>query len=242
MALGGCSAVPGPQLADHAYLSIAATENGAPKPLVGGTRIRLDFEAGSLSANAGCNTMGASYRVDGGRLVLGDGMGMTAMGCDPALQAQDEWLSGVLTSTPTVRLAGNTLTLEGPTAAIQLVDRAVAEPDRNLVGTTWTVESVITGDAVGSVPAGAVATLLFNADGTLQVSPGCNHGGGAWKLDGAGIRLSDLVTTKMACAGPRGELETAVLRVLSAGLLSASIDSNLLTLQGAGGGLQLRAG
>ena len=61
---------------------------------------------------------------------------------------------------------------------MRLLDREVAEPDLNIVGPTWTVESIIHGDAVSSVPAGAIATLVFKADGTIDVNAGCNRGGG----------------------------------------------------------------
>ena len=53
-------------------------------------------------------------------------MTQTEIGCDPPRHDQDEWLSGFLTSSPTVTLSGNELTLTKDTTTIELVDREVA--------------------------------------------------------------------------------------------------------------------
>ena len=241
-ALLAACAPAAPQLEGESYLSVGVTEGGVAKSLAPGTRIEIRFEGGSLHASAGCNSMSGPYRIDGGRLRPDGGMGITAMGCDRLLALQDEWLMAFLQSEPAIRLVNTELTLEGGSTVVRLLDREVAEPDLNLVGPTWTVESIITGDAVSSVPAGATATFVFMADGSLELSPGCNRGGGTWRLQGAGLEVTGIALTKMACQGPEGELEAAVLQVLSAGTLGATIESNLLTLQGAGGGLQLRGG
>jgi heat shock protein HslJ len=90
------------------------------------------------------------------------------------------------------------------------------------------------------VPAGATASIVFKADGSLELNPGCNRGGGTWKLQGSGIEISGIVLTKMACQGPGGQLEGAVLQALGSGQLQATIEADVLTLRGAGGGLQLR--
>jgi heat shock protein HslJ len=236
--LGGCSAAAF-QAADHAYLSVGVTEGGAAKRLVPGTRIRLDFGGTNLTASAGCNSMSGAYRVDGGRLRF-ENTATTAMGCDAERHAQDEWLSTFLASGPVVTLAGSDLTLEAQAVVVRLVDREVAEPDRNLVGPTWTVESIIDGSTASSVPQGLTATLELRPDGTFTVDAGCNRGGGSWKLQGAGVEFADVILTKMACDRPRGELEAAVMRVVGGGVLAAEVDSNVLTLRSGASGLQLR--
>lgn len=236
----GCGAGASFTLTDREFLSTAVTDGGAPFALAPGTRIRLTFTADGLSASAGCNIMGGTYRIDGGKLVF-EGGSMTEMACDPQRDAQDQWLITFLVSKPAVQLAGTDLTLDNGRTAIRLVDRTVAEPDRNIVGPTWTVVSIIDGGAVSSVPAGATATIVFKADGTVDVNAGCNLGGGKWTAEGTGIAIKDLFLTKMACDGPRGALESAVLDVLNAGTIGAEIRSDLLTLQAGTRGLQLQA-
>lgn len=238
-ATAGCSA-SAPQLANREFLSVAVTEGGVAKPLVAGTRIRLNFTATTLGASAGCNSIGGDYRIVSGLLIF-EGVSMTEMACDPDRMAQDQWLVEFLGSKPGIRLAGDELTLDGGSTVVRLMDRKVVEPDLALVGPVWTVESIISGDAVSSVPNGATATLAFKGDGTLAVNAGCNQGGATWKAVGAGIEVTDLALTKKACEGAGGQLESAVVAVLRAGSIAAAIDGNQLTLQAGTNGLQLRA-
>lgn len=235
----GCTA-SAPTLANRTFLSVAVTDGGAPRPLVAGTRIRLDFRATDLGASAGCNSIGGTYRIENGHLVF-EGGGMTEMGCDADREAQDQWLVALLGSKPSARLSGDELILESGTIIVRLLDRKVVEPDVALTGPTWTVISIIAGGAVSSVPGGATATMVFNADGTLTVNAGCNQGGAKWKAVGTGIEVSDLVLTKKACEGAGGQLESAVVEVLRAGSIAAAIDSDLLTLEAGAQGLQFRA-
>ena len=224
----------------HLPVRGASPTAASPRPLVAGTRIRLDFRASDLGASAGCNSMGGTYRIDNGRLVF-EGGSMTEMACDEDRMKQDQWLITCSASKPAARLTGDELILESGSIVVRLLDRKVVEPDVALTGPTWTVVSIIDGGAVSSVPAGAVATMVFKADGTLELNAGCNQGGGTWKAVGTGIEVSDLVLTKKACEGPGGQLESAVVGVLRAGSIAAAIDSNQLTLQAGTQGLQLRA-
>jgi heat shock protein HslJ len=239
--LAACSPAAGPQLADRAFLSIAVTDGGAPRALVAGTRIRIDFNDGNLSASAGCNSMGGPFRVDGGRLIT-DALAMTEMGCDAERDAQDQWLGQLLGSRPAVRLAGDELTLESGQVVVRLRDRRIVEPDVAIAGPTWTVVSLISGDSVSSIPAGVTATVSFGANGAVSVNAGCNQGGGSWEPVAGGIEISALGMTKKACDGAAGQLEAAVMAVLGAGTMNAAIDSTMLTLQAGAQGLQLQAG
>ena len=229
----------GTALEGTTFLSTGVTEDGQDRPLVDGTRIRIGFNDGQLSANAGCNIFGGSYRLEGDRLIV-EGGSMTEMGCDEERSAQDEWLFGLLGSQPTLSRDGDELVLTADDTVITLVDEEVAEPDVPLVGTTWTVESLITGDAVSSVPAGAVSTFEFSEGGEVAVNTGCNQGGGRFTVDGDRLAFVDVAVTEMACDGPGGELEAAVLPILGADGLTFAIDSNTLTLMAGNQGLILR--
>jgi heat shock protein HslJ len=224
----------------RAFLSVAVTDGGVDRPLVPGTRIRLDFTNGGLSASAGCNTMGARSRIDGGRLIV-DQLSTTDMGCPAALGAQDAWLARFLTSGPGFALTGNDLTLSGDSIVVRLQDRHVVEPDQPLAGPTWTLESIISGDVVSSVPSDASATLVFNADGTLTVFTGCNQGGAHWAQASDGLHVTDLVLTKKACSGSGGQLEATLVDVLRAGAIGVVIEADSLTLRAGADGLGFRA-
>ena len=211
------------------------------KPLVDATRIRLAFNDAVVTFEGGCNLFGGPYHLDGGTLVF-EGGGSTLMGCDPDRLAQDQWFNEFMGSGPMVALAGDTLTLTGGSTVITFMDREAAEPDAQITGPTWTLESISTGDAVSSVPRGVVATLVFRDDGTLDVETGCNTGGATWRPVGAGIEVGDLFMTKKACGRPEGDVEAAVVTLLRAGTIVAAIDADLLTLEAGGSGLAYRAG
>lgn len=182
--------------------------------------------------------MGGHYAVEDGRL-LTDALSMTEMGCDPPRHAQDDWLAAFIGSEPQVRLDGNDLTLEAGTTVIKLLDREIAEPDLALVGPTWTLTSIVTGDAVSSVPAEVVARLQFTEDGQLQLAPGCNQGTGRWAVEAGTLRITDIGLTRMACPGAAGQVEAAVLSVLQAEGIAIQIDAGVLSLTAGDLGLQL---
>jgi heat shock protein HslJ len=236
--LSACSGGAGADLNGREFLSTSV--DGAPRPLVAGTQIRLTFRDGQIGASAGCNSMGGTYRLEGNVLVF-EGGSMTEMGCDEARHAQDEWLVSFLASRPTLTLAGNEMTLVGDGTTIAFLDREVAEPDLPLTGTTWTVESIITGDAVSSVPEGAVATISFADDGRVEVHTGCNSGSGRFEAtDDGQLRFIDVAVTEMACDGPGGALEAAILPILGADSLTYAIDSGRMTIMAGDAGIDLR--
>jgi heat shock protein HslJ len=230
----------GASLDGRQFLSVTVTDGGNARPLVPGTVIRLTFQDGSLSANAGCNTIGGTYTVEDGVLVF-QGGGMTEMGCPEPRMAQDDWLVAFLGSEPTLTLDGDDLVLTAGPLEITLLDSEVAEPVQPLAGPTWTLTSIIIGDAVSSVPADVVATIQFDENGGVAINPGCNSGGGSYAVDGDEITFRDLITTEMACMGPQMDVEAAVMGVLSADSVTFAIDAGTLTLMAGDNGLQFSA-
>jgi heat shock protein HslJ len=210
--------------------------------LVPGTTIRLSFQDGQLTAQAGCNTISGRYSIVDGKLVGDGGWATTEMGCDPARMAQDQWLANLLSVSPAVDVEDDTITLTAGDVVVQLLDREVAEPDVQLTGQLWTLNSIISGDAVSSVPAGVTASIEFKDDGTVSFQSGCNSGGGSYTVDGQTITFSSLMTTEMACPGPQSDVEAAFLAVLGGEAVDFVIDSDQLTLVSGDSGLSFLAG
>lgn len=208
------------------------------RDLVPGSRVRLSFDVGRIGAQAGCNSMGGSVAIVDGRLVLDD-LATTEMACDPALMDQDTWLAGFLDGAA-VTLIGDTLALGNDGVTLTLVDREVADPDRPLVGTRWIVDGLVAGQAVSSVPAGVVASLVFSADGRVAVEAGCNSGGAPVEIAAATMTFGPLVLTEMACEGSAMEVERVVTAVL-AGTVAYLVEADVLTLDHGDSGLILRA-
>lgn len=243
--LTACGSVTGsggesPDVEGRTFLSTGTAEDGSARELAEGSRISLSFEEGQLRATAGCNSMFGAYSLDGETLTA-EQLAMTQMSCSEALMEQDTWLSDILTSGPALALDGDELTLTSGSTVITLLDRVVADPDRPLLGTEWRVDSLISGDAVSSVPAGAEATITFGEDGSVAVAPGCNRGSGSFEQGEGTVTVGPLALTRMACEGTRGELEAAVLEVLQAGELTTEIEAGQLTLRAGDKGLGLRA-
>ena len=239
LALTACSTGPEQPFDGTEWLSTAVTEDGADRALVDGTRIRVSFTDGELAASAGCNTMGGAYRIEEGLLVV-EGGAITEMGCDEQRHAQDDWLFGFLGSQPAVAQEGDKLTLTSEETVIALQDREVAEPDLPLTGTTWTVDTILAGDAATSVPADLVATLTFNRDGTVEIAAGCSPGTGTYEVSDGSLRIRDIETIETDCEDAARQLEAAVLPMLGADEINYLIDAGSLTLDAGNEGLVLR--
>ena len=197
--------------------------------LVEGTDISIAFMDGSLSANAGCNTMGGDYELEGDTLEVGP-MFSTEMGCEPALMEQDEWLADFLMSGPAVSLDGDELRLDGDDATtINMLDRESADPDRPLENTLWVVDGIVANDAVSTVPEGATASITIT-DGMAAVETGCNAGSTSVEVTDTTLTFSPMAITMMACPPAETELQDAVLAVLD-GEVSYEIEANRLSLR-----------
>ncbi len=227
---------PIPTLDGRTFLSTEVTGYD----LVEGSVIRLAFEDGSLSANAGCNQIFGGYQLDGNVLVAGT-LGQTQMACDEALMDQDMWLSELLSGSPTLALAGDELVLTSADGAtvVTMLDREVADPDRPLEGTRWVVESTIANEAVSSVPAGAVASITIT-DGSVAVESGCNTGSGEVEVGEGTLTFGPIASTTRACEDELMQLETAVFAAL-AGEATYEIEADVLTIRAGDAGLVLRA-
>jgi heat shock protein HslJ len=77
-------------------------------------------------------------------------------------------------------------------------------------------------------------SLVFDKEGKVSGSVGCNSFGGDYKVDGTKITFESVVSTLMFCEGPVGDQETTTLNVL-AGEATFALDGNNLTITSADG-------
>ncbi len=228
----------------RSFVSTAVTDAGAARPLVAGTQIRLDFADGVLGAGAGCNSMSGPYRLDGDTLTMPEGLATTEIGCEPALMDQDAWLAQLLLDQPTLRVAGDVLTVTGGTTVVTLQDRETAEPQPPVVGTAWVLDGIIDGETVSSVPAGVTASLQIEEqpDGSLRalVADGCNRGNGTVTVDEQTMTFGVRATTLMACAEAQEEVAIVVNSVLTGTVGYEAADATL-TITSPERGLVFRA-
>ncbi|HKP55284.1 MAG TPA: META domain-containing protein [Polyangiales bacterium] len=200
------------------------------------TTVRLRFHDGQLSLQADCNTHAGEYAVRDGVLIF-ENVGSTEIGCEPALQKQDEQLVEFLTSEPQLDLDDERLTLTQAKIELVFLDREVADPDRPLVGTLWAVDTLIDGDSASNLPLTKEPTIQFDDDDKLHVDTTCNTGSGRYQVDGARITLEDVSYTEVACSGASGSVETHIQAVLRDGTLMFEIDAARLRLERGSKGL-----
>lgn len=205
-----------PSLDDRVFLSQRVTVGGAPRELVEGTQLALQFHADRrVSASAGCNTMSAGYRIDGGVLVIRDAA-VTEIGCATERHAQDEWYFGFLGSRPAITIAGNELVLDGGGTRIEYLDQEEATPDLPLSGPAWTVDTIIAGDAAMHANWSTPAILRFREGGRLDAFTGCNSAWGNYRVEGETIAFDSIGVTRRGCLDEDlRRLEAAVLGVLT---------------------------
>jgi heat shock protein HslJ len=111
-------------------------------------------------------------------------------------------------------------------AALTGCCRAAAAPDDALVGHTWTLQTI----AGREIAAGVSATLAFDAAGRAAGNGGCNRFVGNSIVLGELIDIAPLAVTRMACAGPGGEVEKGYLAGLERAWAWRVGDGNLVLL------------
>lgn len=207
------------------------TNAGVAIPVGDDVVITLTVAGSKVSGRAACNMYGGDIVVVAGQIQFG-AMFMTEMACqEPAMSAESAYLAAL----GKVRAAtrdGDVLTLIGPGVDLEF-ERLVPPPPAALLGTTWTLDSIITGDSVSSVM-GDPATLVLGADGSVNGSTGC-QGFTARSTESNGVlRLSDLAGDGAPCAAELSAQDAVVLAILGSEL-RATIDGQRLTLTGPDG-------
>lgn len=240
----------------HAYLSTAVIEDGVPRELVPGTRVRLEFvrepnknEGGPrvwdvLRAHVGCNRMGTATAA-GELLTAGTiwitGLGGTAVGCEPPLRDQEEWLKAFLTSQPTWQLNGDELTLNSGGTRITLVDCKVVEPDLPLDGTRWTIATTITNADMRQGYGRTEEAWLTFESGRLAGWTGRNALSATYTRNNTQLTFTDVTVTDHPSTRESATMQAAIQATLTQAV-DYTIDHDRLTLIAPSGkGLDLTA-
>ena len=105
-----------------------------------------------------------------------------------------------------------------------------------LAGTTWNLATYAGADGAQTpaVTEPSVGTVTFLTGGELAGSTGCNRFTGTYEQSGADLSITTGAMTEMACLGPVGEQETAVIAAL-AKVATAEVASDNLVLKDARG-------
>jgi len=204
--------------------------------LVEGSTITASFDGLKITGSM-CNSYFGDYTIDPDGLSFSN-IGSTEMFCEGLMEQEQEYLDA-LADINGWSLEGATLEFFGETAYL-VFERAAAPSDVALEGTSWTLESfIVGGDAVASLLADTSITATF-ADGMVTGNATCNSYSGTVSVDGAGITISEIIATMMACEVGMDQ-EDQYLQTL-AEVSTWRIDGTTLTLSAdSGNGLIFQA-
>lgn len=238
--LAGCSLLTNGASAslDGDWLLQAGTNQGQPVPIVAGSPINLKIDGTQAGGTAACNHYGGKIHVSGSSVSFSE-MAQTEMACiDDRIMASEAAYMTALLKVTTAERSGNALVLSGPGVELRF---ALIPPVANagLVGTTWVLDSLISGDAVSST-VGDRATLQFSADGTFEASTGCRDVTGRYTVEGNQVQATLDPYDTFACGNGVGNQDDHVLEVISNGF-SAATKGDSLTLTAGDKGLGYRA-
>lgn len=118
------------------------------------------------------------------------------------------------------------------TAALVIGCDAFTDDNANggIGGTSWTVASI----NGAPTPPDARPTMVFEFDGSLSGSSGCNQYTGRFRTEGDRITVRDLASTMMACEAGAMALEQAFTAALGGATTWRLTEQGNLQLDGSG--------
>jgi len=211
--------------------------NGTSLHPLDGTAVTLIFgDTGQVTGSAGCNHYFASYTVTGTSLSIG-GTGSTMMYCTAAgVMEQESAYLALLGKVSSVAAGNDTLAFaDDKGTTILTFARIVPPAPKPLAGTTWTLDSISTADAVSSVVAGTTITAVFDKNGSVTGSAGCNHYFASYTVTGTSLSIGGTGSTKMNCTGPGVMQQESAYLALLGRAAGFTITGNRLSLADANG-------
>jgi heat shock protein HslJ len=217
LVLAGCAGAPqnllGEPVADefHGSWLLVSGADSSGPIEPGDVSVTLEIDGPVASGTSGCNSYSGDFRVEAGGASLG-----------PIAD-------------------GDTLTLGHDDDELRFTRSDNGEQDDQMGAIIGEWQLTKGSDAEGAMVVGGVPVTLVIADDAVNGQGPCNGYGGDAQLDGTGIRIGALMSTKMACADDaRTRLESRYLAALEAVTSSqlGSGDPATLTLTGPDATLQ----
>ncbi|MFI6419114.1 META domain-containing protein [Streptomyces sp. NPDC050842] len=191
---------------------------------------RIEFtEDGRAQGNTGCNHFGATAEVNGD-IVTVTPQEITEIGCPGDRERFEKELLKAFSDPLTGTIKGGRFTLVSADGRNDL--ELASEPGAPLRGTTWKIDSLVSGGTAASLPAGSgsKARFVLGEDGRVTGNLGCNNFAATARVDGTTLTVEGpAATTRMMCASAEMELETKLYELLD-GPLTYRLDHRTLTL------------
>jgi heat shock protein HslJ len=237
VACGGARVDSSETALDGTWALESGTLDGAPIPLVDGYPITFNASGSAFNGTAACNQYGGLFAVEAWEMTIHE-FNITEMACEPAVMESE---GAYVLAIRRINLAsheGDRLVLTGPGTELRFV--ATPEvPDDALVGTTWILDGLASGNSVSTVR-GDPLDLVFHADGTFRAGTGCRTLSGSYLVSGNHVEMPEL-TTEGECPAELQAQDDHVVAVFEG--FTVAIDGDRLTMTAAGNeGLVYRAG
>lgn len=196
----------------------------------------ITFQDGQAAGNASCNRFFAPYTVDGDQLTIGQG-GSTMMACPEPAMSQEQAFLGNLAQVATYAIVGTQLQLFD--GAGQMVLAFEVQTSTPLTGAEWQALSFNNGlGGVTSLISGTEITAVFDEDGVMSGSAGCNRYSATYTVDGDQISIMPAASTMMFCAEPENVMEQEAAYLAALPMADTfSIQGDSLELRTADGAL-----
>lgn len=193
------------------------------------------FEAGRVAGSDGCNRYSMPFTAQGSVIQIGPIGPSTQMACSESTMVQAEAFTTALRTARSFQGGDGTLDLLAANGAV--VATLVAQA-RSLAGTSWSVVNINNGrQAVVGMVSDSTVTMVFDTQGRVSGTTGCNQYTAEYRADGDTLQFSSVAATRLACADQAlTEQEQAFLRALES-VATLSVEGNRLDLRQANGEL-----
>jgi heat shock protein HslJ len=186
-------------------LSDLLTEGGELVAALEEVEVTARFVPGEVTGDAGCNRYFGPWTGDGVSIDIGP-LASTQRACEAPVNQQEFRYLALLQSAVRFQIDGDRLTLldgDGNEALVY-----VALEPTELAGSSWEAISVNNGqEAVVSLIIGTEITAIFDEDGNLSGSGGCNQYSAQYEATDDAISIGAIAATERACLDPDGVMD-----------------------------------
>jgi heat shock protein HslJ len=201
--------IPGPGLEGTTWtLESTVDAEGQVTAVLPDSQITAEFQDGELNGSAGCNNYFGGYEVAGNELAIPGPLGSTMMMCDApeGVMEQEQAYLALLQQAATFEVTEELLLISNASLGVTLRFN-VLQP-ASLTGTTWMVSGYNDGRGGFSSPLrDTEITAVFDEDGGLVGSAGCNQYTTSFEIDGESIAVGLLAISLKMCGEPEGIME-----------------------------------
>jgi heat shock protein HslJ len=178
-------------------LTGVADADGVVSATPEGVEATATFADGRVSGSSGCNNYNAAYTLDGSSLTIMPGP-MTMMACPEPQMTVEQQFMAALGATAAYEIVGSELHLLN--ADGQVVATFTVLEQTSLTGVTWVATMYNNGrEAVVSILADTEITAIFDDEGKVGGSAGCNRYFAGYTVEGASITIQPPASTRKMC-------------------------------------------